>query len=267
MLDLLQVVRICSIHHMEQQISIGRFLKRSCKGIYQAVRQVANKPNCVRQRNQALRIAQVKLPRGGVQRGKQLVCCVSFGFNKCIKQRRFTGVGITNQRNAEGVAPVSLAALGLALFFYFAQALFASLDGFTNHALVELDLLFARATTHTRTTGLPLQVRPAPHQTGRRILQTSQFNLQFPFVTASPLAKYLQNQQRSVVDRQLKVALQITLLRRTQRLIKQHFSGADLLRQHFDFVGFSAADKQRSVWRATLARHTFNGFKAGCLRE
>ena len=133
--------------------------------------QIANKSDGVRQRNGSGSITQVKLTGRCVERREELVGGVSAGFHERIEQGRLACIGVTDQRDSERVAPVSLFALRLPLAFDFGQTFFGPLDRFTDHAFVEFDLLLAGATAHTRTTGLALKVRPAPHQPGRQVLQ------------------------------------------------------------------------------------------------
>ena len=77
-------------------------------------------------------------------------------------------------------------------------------------------------------------------------------------MTAGALAEDFENQQRSVIDGQLKMALQIALLSRAQRLVKQHFGSAHLLSQRFYFIGLPAANEKRSIRRTAFASHPLN---------
>ena len=122
----------------------------------------------------------------------------------------------------EGVAPLTLTALGGALLLDFLQPLFGALDGLTDHAAIQLDLRLAGATAHADAAALALQVRPAPHQSGGEVLQPGQLDLQLALVAAGTLGEDFQNQQRAVIDRHPQVALQIALLGRAERLVEQH---------------------------------------------
>ena len=79
------------------------------------MRQVANKPNRIRQRNRPISFAQIELTRRGVQRGKQLVGRIGTRFHQRVKECGLTGIGIPDERNIEGASSVALFALGLAL--------------------------------------------------------------------------------------------------------------------------------------------------------
>ena len=166
LLYLRQKIRIGAVHHVQQQVRVSRFLQRRLKSINQPVRQIANETHRVGQRHRARSVTQVKLARGGVQRGKKLVCGIGSGFDQGIKERRFPCVGVAHERDRKSVAPVALLALGLPLALDFGQPLLGALDGLTDHAFVEFDLFFPRAAAHASAAGLALQVRPAPHQPG-----------------------------------------------------------------------------------------------------
>ena len=150
---------------MQQQIGVSRLLQGGGKRVHQAVRQVADEADGVRQRHRAGSVAEVQLPCRGVQRRKQLVGRIGTRLDEGVEQRGLAGVGVADQGNREGVAPLALAPLGLALLLDLGQALFGALDGFANHAFVELDLFLARTAANASAAGLPLQVRPAPDQT------------------------------------------------------------------------------------------------------
>ena len=122
------------------------------------MRQIANEAHCVGKRDRPSRLAQVQLAGRCIQRREELIRCVSARLDQRIEQRRFSGVGVTNQGNVEGIPPLTLAALGLALALYLAQPFFGALDGLTNHPTVELNLRFPRATPRADAAALPLQV-------------------------------------------------------------------------------------------------------------
>ena len=81
-------------------------------------------------------------------------------------------------------------------------------------------------------------------------------------VSVRALAKDLENQQGTVSDRHVQVALEIALLGRAQRLVEQHFLGAMHLREHADFIGLAAADKQGRIGHLALAGQAGYGLEA-----
>ncbi len=217
--DLLGVVRVGRVDHVQQQVGIGGFLQRGLERIDQAVRQVADEPDRVGQRHRAaagaaLLVVEVEPAGGGVQRGEQLVGRIGARLDQRVEERGLAGVGVADQRDVEGALALALAPLGVALALDLLQPLACALDGVADHPAVQLDLLLARAAAHAGAAGLPLQVRPAPHQPGADVLQPRQLDLQLAFVAAGALGEDLQDQQRAVVDRKAEVALEVALLRR-----------------------------------------------------
>ena len=143
--------------------------------------------------------------------------------------------------------------LGAALALELAQLLFGAHDVGRDHAPVQLDLRLAGAAACADSTALALQVRPAPNQAGAEVLQPRQLHLQLAFVAFGPLGKNFQNQKCAVCHRQFQQALEVALLARADRLVKQDFSRTQLGCQFFDFLGFSASDKQGGIGCAALA--------------
>jgi hypothetical protein len=195
-LDLLGMVRVGRVHHMQQQVGIDRFLQRGLEGGDQAVRQVADEADRVGKRDRTPRrtggasgIRQVQLSGGRVERGEQLVGRIGAGLDQGVEQRRLAGIGIADDRDVEGLAALALAALRLALALDLDQAFARALDGIVDHPAVQFDLLFTRAAAHAGAAGLALQVRPAPHQAGAQVLQAGQLDLQLAFMAAGALAR------------------------------------------------------------------------------
>ena len=95
--DLLGVIRVGGIHHVDQQVGIHGFLQRGFEGINEAVRQVTDKTHRVRQGHGAIGLTQVQLAGCRVQRGKQLVGGVRPRFDQCVEQGGLTRVGVAHQ--------------------------------------------------------------------------------------------------------------------------------------------------------------------------
>ena len=205
--DLQHMVRVGRVHHVHQQIGVNGFLQGCLKGINQTVRQITDKAHRVRQGHRALCLAQIQLARGGVQRGKQLVCGIGARLDQGIEQGGLARVGVTNERNVEGAAPVALLALGLMLALDLLQLLFGALDGGGDHAPVQLNLRLAGAAARADAAALALQMRPAAYQARAEVLQAREFDLQLAFVATRALGKYFQNQKSAVIDRQLQAPL------------------------------------------------------------
>ena len=62
------------------------------------------KPTVSDSETDAADAVEVQLARGGVERGEQLVGGVGVGLDQRVEQRRLAGVGVADQRDAEGAA-------------------------------------------------------------------------------------------------------------------------------------------------------------------
>ena len=251
------------VDHMQQQIGLSSLVQRGFEGLDQFVRQVADEPHGVAERNRALRFAQPQGPRGGVQRRKQLVGRVGARFDHAIKKRRFASVGVAHQGHPKGAAPLACLALCATLAFDFLQTLFDRFDAVTDHAPVQFDLRFTRATTRADAALLALQVAPPPDQPGGLVLQPSQFDLQLAFMALSAVTKDVQDQPRPVRHGHAQVTLQVALLGGAERLIEYHAVGRRGGHQGLDFIGLAAAYKQGRVWCSAFGGHARHHQVAG----
>ena len=147
-------------------------------------------------------------------------------------------------------------ALRVALALDLVEPLLDRLDAHIDHAAVELDLGLARTTAQTDAATLTLQVRPAPHQSGREITQPRQLDLQLAFVAARPRRKDLEDQGGAVEHLDAQMALQIALLRRPERLIKDHTVSLIQIDQGLDLVGLARADEQGRIRRLAPCHQT-----------
>ena len=159
--------------------------------------------------------AQEQLACGGIERGEQLIGHVGARLDQRIEQGRLAGIGIADQRNVEGFAPLALAALRTALTPHFRQSLAGAPYRVADHSAVQLDLRFAGAAAPADATALTLQVRPAAHQPGAQVLQARQFDLQLALVTSRTLREDLEDEEGAVVNRHAGMTFQISLLRWT----------------------------------------------------
>jgi hypothetical protein len=93
-----------------------------------------------------------------------------------------------------------------------------ALNPFAEHALVELELGFTGA-AQTNTTFLPIQVGPATHQPGLRMLELSQLHLQLTLIGTGPIREDGENQLGAGDHPAGEVFLQVPLLTSAQLMI------------------------------------------------
>ena len=93
------------VDHVQQQVGIGRLLQRGLEGLDQLCGRSRMKPTVSDKATpSAATLVEVELARGGVERGEQLVGRVGLGLDQRVEQRRLAGVGVADQRDAEGAA-------------------------------------------------------------------------------------------------------------------------------------------------------------------
>ena len=195
-LDLRIAIAAAGIHHVQQHVGVDGFFERGAKRRHQHMWQAADKAHRVRQHHVG-RSTRMHLARGGIERREQLVGCVYAAACKAVKQRGFTGVGVTHQRYRQHVRTMARAALHRALRFHLGELFLEYLDTLGEQAAVGLQLRFAGA-AHADTALLPLQVGPAAHQARREMIQLRQLHLQLALETARTLGKNVENQTGAV---------------------------------------------------------------------
>ena len=158
---------ILRIHHVQQQIRLAGFLQGSAKSCHQVVWQMPDKANgiCQHQRTKPLYIHP---SQGRIQGREQLIGNKGIRTGQRIKQRRFTGIGITHQRHGRHISPLPRASALVALPLNLFQSVVNDFDTRIQHAPVRLQLGFTRP-AQTNTALLPFQMGPASNQAGGQV--------------------------------------------------------------------------------------------------
>ena len=151
------------------------------------MRQVANKPYGICQHG-FTDIRDVNTPQRRVEGGKQLVCRVDPRFGDAIEKGRFTGVGISHQRNSRNVGFDTRLPPLLTLLFNSFQARLYLHDAITQQTTVGFELGFTR-TTQTYPAFLSFKVGPATHQARSQMAQLRQLNLQLTLMGTGTLGE------------------------------------------------------------------------------
>ena len=209
-----------------------RLLQRGLEGVDQAVRQVADEADRVGQRHLAApRLAQVELARGGVQRGEQLVGRVGARLDQRVEQRRLAGVGVADQRDVEGVAPLALAALGAALPLDLAQPLAGALDAPRRSSGGRARSAF-RPGRRARRCRRVWRSRWDQRRTSRvlRYCRRASSTCSLPSWLRARCAKISRISKVRSLTGSAEVALEVALLRRAERLVEDDLAGADAAR-------------------------------------
>ena len=90
-------LRMADIHHVQEQFGLHHLLQRRLEGLHQAVGQLADETDRVRQ-EYVLVGRQPQPPRGRVQRGEKLVLRQRGGAGQGVEQGGFAGVGVADDR-------------------------------------------------------------------------------------------------------------------------------------------------------------------------
>jgi hypothetical protein len=165
---------------VQQQVGIGGFLQGRLERLNQRVRQVADEADGVGQGDAALDVLEVQLAGGGVEGREQLVGGVGLGVDQGVEERRLAGIGVADERDAEGLVALARPALRAALLLDLVELLLDRLDALADHPPVELDLRLARAAARADAAALTLEVAPAAHQPGREVLQRASSTWSLP---------------------------------------------------------------------------------------
>src|SRR5690606_18267893 len=145
-------------------------------------------------------------PRGGVERGKELVGRIGIGLRERIEQRRLAGVGITHQRYRHHATAHSCPTLRMTLAFDLAQSFPQQLDLVADDAAIHFKLRLAGA-PHADTTPLTFQVGPHAGQASDQMLQLREFDLKLAFMATRPKRKDVEDQTDTIDHAQLEHTL------------------------------------------------------------
>jgi hypothetical protein len=123
--------------------------------------------------------------------------------------------------------------------------------------------VFARAAARADAAALALQVRPAPHQSRRQVLQLGQFDLKLALVALCTRRKDVQDHRCAVGHRNTQHPLEIALLHRTEGLVEDHTVGRGTSHQRLDLVGLARPDEQGRIRRLAARGHARDRLVAG----
>ena len=259
---MLMFLYILRIHHMQQQVRLAGFFQSRTKGRDQVVRQMPDETNgiCQYQRTKTL---YINTPQGWIQGREQLIGNKGISPGHRIKQRRFTGIGVTHQRHGRHVGPLPCASTLVALPLNLLQPVVNHLNACIQHTPVRFQLGFTRP-TQTNTTLLPFQMRPATDQAGGQVLQLRQFNLQLAFKGTCALCEDIQNQPGPCDYATGQQRFKISFLTRTQGVVKNNQLGIMLFYGGKNFFSLAFAHKEPRFRRSTRAGDRGNGGCPGC---
>ena len=223
---------------VQDQVGLDDFFKRGAKRGDQHRRQVRDEADGVGQNNLA-GAGQFHFAHGGIERREYLVHGQHAGAGDFVEQRRLAGVGVAD----DGDNRIRHLAPALAVQFTRFDDLFEialdGVDAVLQHALIKLDLGFARAAEKAAAAALALQMGPGAHQAALLVREMRELDLQHAFFRACAGAEDFKDQSRAIDDLGVPDLLQVALLDRGNDMIdddEADFLFGDLSAQFFDLT-------------------------------
>ena len=238
---------------MQQQVGLGGFLQRGAEGRHQTVRQVADEAHRVGEHHFQT-VAQAQTAGERIQRGKELVGGQRPGPCQPVEQRGLAGVGVADERDAQGLAALTGTTAGAPLAVDLLQARAQPTDLVVEHPAVQLELGLAGAATHADAATLALQVRPHPHQARGLVLHARQLHLQLALGAAGTLREDLDDQLGPVGNLHLPEALKVALLDGADGVVEEDQADALGTQLVGDALGRTRAQVERGI-RAIAPQH------------
>ncbi len=243
-------VGVRDVDDMNQKIGQNDLFKRGFECLDETVRQAADEADGVRDQ-QLLVAAQLKLARGGIERGEQLVFGENGGAGERVEQGRFAGVGVADdRRGGDGHALTTLALRG-ALFTDIDQLAFEGDDAVIYETAILLELGFAFA-AHAARAALPGEMAPCAGEAGERILHAGERDLKHRLAGLSAVGKDLEDDLLPVDHGELGQFLPVALLRGGQGFVEDDDVAALGFGEIDQFFGFAAAQERRGRGDAEL---------------
>src|SRR6266849_1766626 len=276
----LVVMRIGDVADVKNQCGFLHFFQRRAKGCEQALGQIADETDGVRNQDAAIRRkangANRRVEGGEHARGNQYL-----GAAESVEQCGFAGIGVANQGDgAEGDGVARFPSQG-ALFAHFFDAGLNFADAIADAAAVGFEFLFDGAahadassasarSTRAATSALASEARhgcAAAGQARQKIVQLRQFYLQLAFAAACVAGKNVQNELRAIDDTAFSRRFNIALLHRRQVPVENDQRG--LVRSCFraNLVQLAAADERRGISRLAYLVYRAGDFRAGAARQ
>src|SRR5258708_2741099 len=249
--DLLVALLARAVHHVQEEIGLDGLFQRRLERIDERVRQVADEPDRVRERDARV-VAEIDAARGRVERGEELVGDEGLGAGDAIEERGLAGVGVTHERHAQDARAHAPGALRGALLAHLADALLQLLHLLADHAAVQFDLLLARAAGLAEGAALALQVRPALHEPRVEVLEARELDLELALGGPGALPEDVEDHVGAVEDADLgnlrdKRALEVAHLRGRELAIEDDDVGLVLEERHADLLDLALAGERGSI--------------------
>src|SRR5579863_52555 len=262
-----------NVADMHDQRGFLHFFEGGAKRGHQTFRQSANESHSVGKQYAAAR-RKPQRANGGIERGEHARGNEDFGTAERVEQRRFAGIGVTNQRNrTQGHGVARLTALS-ALLAHIFDALFDFGNAFADAAAVGFQFLFtgsaytdAAASTASATRSSNAFAALAGHrgtfasQARKHVVELREFDLQLAFAAAGMARKNIENELGTVDHPALRVLLNVALLNRRQVAIENNQRSVFGIGLGQNFVELAAANERG---RISFVAQLKNGSRDRC---
>jgi len=144
---------------VENDIGLQHFLQRRAKRRHQLRRQVGNEADGVRQHRLAA-MRQAQRAQGRIKRGEQHVGGLDVGAGQAVEQRRFSGIGVADQRHDTIRHPLPAGAMQSTRRLNLPDFVLEPRDAFADQPAIRFNLGFAGAAHEPEAAALALQMGP-----------------------------------------------------------------------------------------------------------
>jgi len=260
--QLLFVVGMRDVHHMQKDVGLAHLIERAFKALYKMVGQLAD---------EAYRIAEEKgrvlvneLAGRRVQRGKELVLGQHVAFAEQVHEGRFAHVGIAYKGHANELAPVL--ALGKGLLVDLGQALAQEGDLVAHDTTVGLDLGLTRTAGANAATEA-FQVLPHAAQAGQDVLVLGQLHLGLGLGRLGAAGKDVEDEVRTVDGLDVGFLLDVHDLGAAQLIVENEEVDIAVGHVVLDLLELALAHVGAAVGVRQLLYEFLYGHGAGGLRK
>ena len=231
---------------MQDDVGLDHLFERGAEGRHQHGRQIGDEADGIGE-DDAVAVRQCDRPQRRVERGKQHVGRDNARRGHAVEQRRFAGVGVTDQRHDRIRHALAAVAMQLAGALDLVELAFDAFDAVFDHAPVGFELGFARPAEKAEAAALALEMGPGAHQPAFLIIEMGVLDLQRAFARARAPAEDFQDQPGTVDDFRVPGFFQVALLHRRDRAIHHDHGGGKALNETGKFIDLAGADVRRRL--------------------
>ena len=228
-----------TIDDVHEQVAGERLLERRGKRVDEAVRQLANKTDGVR--NRVIATDVLELTGRWVERLEEPVATRHLGTREGVKEAGLAHICIAGERHGRHHALGALLALQATTLARLLDSPPEQRDAIAGKATVGLELRLAR-TAGTDAATKALKVVPHAAHTGQLVLELGELDLELALCRVGVAGEDVQDQRRAVDHANRETVLEIPLLRRRQLVVDHQDLGLGLLDALLQLVDFAAAE-------------------------